>query len=144
MPIHVSWSELMDSIVSGFGHIQGGWALMFFQTPALLFDLFFSMILDGYLQDTHWVSEEKKFNFSYSSHQGKAHESPRLDWNTWHTLSSPPGGESIISIKSQLWDFYPRQKVKPLTGDGLPILKQSFNMDRCPWKLFEDWLFLKI
>jgi hypothetical protein len=31
----------------------------------------------------------------------------------------PPGGESIISIKSQLWDFYPTQKVKPLTGDGL-------------------------
>jgi hypothetical protein len=81
------------------------------------------MILDGYLQDTHWVSEEKKFHFSYSSHQGRSPWKPKaLLKHTTHP-HLPPGGESIISIKSQLWDFYPTQKVKPLTGDGLANFK---------------------
>jgi hypothetical protein len=68
---------------------------MFFQTPALLFHLFSSMILDGYLQDTHWVSEEKKFNFSYSSNQGKPMKAQGLT-ETHDTPSAPHLGGSPL------------------------------------------------
>jgi hypothetical protein len=82
----------MDSIVSGFGHLQGGWALINVSPNTCPpFSLFFSIILDGYLQDTHWVSEEKKFNFSYSSHQGKPMKAQGFT-ETHDTPSAPTWG----------------------------------------------------